>query len=379
MLNQASANMIRPMVSYRALQVGVDPANLGLLSAVFSIAPLLFALQIGRLLDRRNELLFIVGGNVVMGLSGLALAASDSAASVFLLFGVLGLGHFVAAFATQPLLARFSHPGNYDQRFAAYSFAASVGQMLGPAAAGAVAGRGSPEEITRALVAGSLIALVLLCTLVLVRPPGSARPATPGPSGSRDGPSLVALLRVPEVGRAILVSATVLSAIDIVIVYLPALGEERLWTASLVGALLAVRAGSSMAMRMVLGWLAAHYERRLLLITSMAVSAAALAAVPFVDSIPLMFLLMIAAGAGLGIGQPMTMAWVASLAPPGSRATLLSVRVMGNGVGQVVLPVGAGTMAVVAGAAGVLGATGALVALSLLLGFAGRRPARPDP
>jgi hypothetical protein len=98
-----------------------------------------------------------------------------------------------------------------------------------------------------------------------------------------------------------------------------------------------------------------------------------------VDSIPLTVVLMIAAGAGLGIGQPMTMAWVASLAPPGTRATLLSVRVMGNGVGQVVLPIVAGTMAVVAGAGGVLGATGLLVAVSLLMGFAGRPAARPSP
>jgi MFS family permease len=377
MLNQASANMVRPMVSYRALEVGVDPANLGLLSAVFSVAPLLFALRIGRLLDRRNELWFIVGGNVVMGLSGLALAASGTAIEVFLLFGVFGLGHFVAAFATQPLLARFSDPGNYDQRFAAYSFSASVGQMLGPAAAGAVAGRGSSDEITRALVVGSLVALGLLATLALVRPPGPSRPSPPA-IAERGGPSLLTLLRLPEVGRAILVSTTVLSAIDLVIIYLPALGQERLWTASLVGTLLAIRAGSSMAMRMVLGWLAARYERRILLISSMAVSAAALLAVPFVDSVPVMVGLMIAAGAGLGIGQPMTMAWVASLAPPGTRATLLSVRVMGNGAGEVVLPIVAGTMALVAGAGGVLGATGALVAGSVLLGFA-RRPPAPPP
>ena len=76
-------------------------------------------------------------------------------------------------------------------------------------------------------------------------------------------------------------------------------------------------------------------------------------------------------------GQPMTMAWVASLAPPGTRATLLSVRVMGNSVGEVVLPIGAGSMAVLAGAGGVLGATGALVAASMVLGFAGRRRDRP--
>jgi MFS family permease len=380
MLNQAASNLIRPMVSYRALEVGVDPANLGLLSAVFSVAPLLFALRIGRLLDRRNEIRFILGGNLVMAASGFALAGSSSAVAVFAFFGVFGLGHFVAAFATQPLLARFSNPKNFDQRFAAYSFSASVGQAFGPALGGVVAGSGSSDEITRALLVGSLIALGLVLPVALVRPPGPSRPAaTPGLPADRPPeaePSLLAILRMPDVTRAILVSATVLSAIDIVIIYLPALGEERSWTASLVGTLLALRAGSSMATRLVLGWLAAHYERRFLLITSMAVSAIALLAVPLVDSIPVMAVLMVAAGAGLGIGQPMTMAWVAALAPPQIRATLLSVRVMGNGVGEVVLPVVAGLMAAFAGAGGVLAATGALTGISIVLGFGGRRRER---
>jgi MFS family permease len=378
MLNQASANMIRPMVSYRALEVGVDPANLGLLSAAFSVAPLLFALRIGRLLDRRSELLFIVGGSVMMAVSGLALAASGSAVMIFLLFGVFGLGHFVAAFATQPLVARMSQPENYDQRFAAWSFAASVGQMLGPAFAGGVAGRGSPDEITWALLLGSLLSLGPLVPLALVRPPGPARPtpAATSATGAGAGPSLMAILRIPDVVRAIVLSATVISAIDIVIIYLPALGQERLWTASTVGALLAVRAGSTMAMRLVLGWLAARYGRRILLISSMFVSAAALLALSFIDWVPLVVILMIAAGAGLGIGQPTTTAWVAALAPPGTRATLLSVRVMGGSAGEVILPVVAGTMAVVAGAGGALGATGLLVAISLAWGFAGRRATR---
>jgi hypothetical protein len=102
-----------------------------------------------------------------------------------------------------------------------------------------------------------------------------------------------------------------------------------------------------------------------LLGVSMAVSAAALAALPFVGAVPLVALLMAAAGAGLGIGQPLTMSWVASLAPSGARATALSVRLMGNRVGQVALPMVVGTVAAFAGAGGVLGATGVVIALSL--------------
>ena len=297
----------------------------------------------------------------------------------------------MAAFSVQPLVARFSHHGNYDRRFAAYSFAASIGQMLGPAIGGLVAGGGTHDEIGRAITLGSLLALFLLVPLALVRPPAPTRlptqpatPVAPAPlapaptAGSAPSPTparrlgLMEILRMPDVARAILVSTTVLSAIDIVIIYLPALGEERAWAASLVGGLLALRAGSSMATRLVLGWLAARFERRTILIWSMGISAASLLALPIAGPVPLIALLMIGAGAGLGIGQPLTMAWVAALAPAGVRATLLSVRVMGNSVGEVLLPVAAGSMAAVGGAAGVLAATGAIVAISLAWAFAGK-------
>jgi MFS family permease len=337
---------------------------------------LLVAVPIGRALDRRGELGFIAAGNILMAGCAVALAASDTPLPIFVLFGFHGLGHFMAAFATQPLLARFSHQGNYDQRFAAYSFAASVGQMLGPAIGGVLAGDGSHEGVSRAILASAAVAAILLVPLALARPPASSRP-TPGAGASvrtTPPPSLPAILRMPDVVKAIVVSTTVLSAIDIIIIYLPALGEERLWSASLVGLLLAIRAGSSMTMRLVLGGLAARFDRRVLLIASMAVSAVALLAVPFVEPVAVVALLMVAAGAGLGVGQPLTMAWVAALAPPGMRATLLSVRVMGNSVGEVALPVVAGTVALIGGAAGVLAATGLITAVSLVWGFGRPRP-----
>ena len=52
-------------------------------------------------------------------------------------------------------------------------------------------------------------------------------------------------------------------------------------------------------------------------------------------------------------------------AAPGTRGTALSVRLMGNRVGQVALPVVAGSVAAFAGAGGVLAVTGLIVALSL--------------
>ena len=73
-VNQTGQNLLRPMASYRALDLGMDATALGVLSASFAIAPLIVALRIGRWIDATGELPFILGGTVLMGVAGLGLA-----------------------------------------------------------------------------------------------------------------------------------------------------------------------------------------------------------------------------------------------------------------------------------------------------------------
>jgi MFS family permease len=362
--NQASVNLIRPVVSYKALAMGVEPASLGLLSAIYSLAPLAITFRIGRLVDRYGEMPFIVGGTIAMAVGSVGIAVVDSPAWLYVWLALLGVGQIVAVVAVQGMVARGHDESGYDRRFAAFSLSASIGQGIGPAVGGVLVGSGSIGEINFALFAGAAIGLLVLPAAALVRAPMGSRPAAKD-AESGGGVSLLEMLRTPGILRAILVSTTILSSIDILIFYLPALGEERSWPASLVGGLLALRAVSTVAIRAGLPILVARYGRGNLLKGSMAVSAVALMAIPFIHDVPVLVALMVALGAGLGIGQPLTMAWVATIAAPGTRATALAVRLMGNRVGQVALPVAAGAVAAFAGAAGVLGVTGLIVAASL--------------
>jgi hypothetical protein len=71
----------------------------------------------------------------------------------------------------------------------------------------------------------------------------------------------------------------------------------------------------------------------------------------------------------------MTMSWVATRATVGSRGTAMSLRLLGNRVGQVAIPLAAGGVAAVAGTAGVLATAGVTVAISAAVaaGFRQRR------
>ena len=178
------------------------------------------------------------------------------------------------------------------------------------------------------------------------------------------------LLRLPGLVRALLISCVVLSAVDITLVYLPALGADRGLAAGFVGLLLTLRAVASMTSRLFLGRLVEWVGRRRLMIVSVALSAVSMAVVaaplPTVPWRPW----SCSWGWASGVGQPLTMSWLAEVAPPGLRGRAMSLRLTGNRLGQVLLPSAVGLVAAGVGAAGVLAATAAALAA---VGVAARR------
>jgi MFS family permease len=62
LLMQSSVNAVRPIVSYSALDLGADAAELGLIAAGFAMLSLVVVIPVGRLIDRHREMPFIVGG-----------------------------------------------------------------------------------------------------------------------------------------------------------------------------------------------------------------------------------------------------------------------------------------------------------------------------
>lgn len=361
-LLQAATAVARPMGSYRALEIGMEPSSLGVVAAAFAIAPVVFALSIGRSIDRHGEFPFLAGATAVMAIASIGLAFTGSAIALLTFTAILGLGQLVFVVANQTLVGSRSPEGAYDRRFGHLSFVASFGQLIGPAGAGLIAGAGSREGTTMALLFGAILSLVAVPLIVRLwrTDPG---PIVARSSRSEERPSVLSILRMPGMGPAMLASMTVLATMDVIVVYLPALGEERGLTVATVGALLAVRAGASMASRLLLGRLIDWLGRERLMLVSLTVAAIAVAALAYLP-LPVMFPVMAVAGVTLGVCQPMTMSWVAARATAGARGTAMSLRLLGNRVGQVIIPLAAGSLAAVTGTAGVLAAAGLTVAVS---------------
>ncbi|GAA1746628.1 MFS transporter [Aeromicrobium alkaliterrae] len=374
---QAVTFLLRPASTYQAISLDVPGGALGAIGATFAIVPLLLAIPVGGLVDRLGEKRLMVGGAVLMiGASTVFLTAAESVAGLVVANALLGAAHLACVIGQQSLVANTAAPGQLDARFGYYTFMASLGQAAGPSLIAAVAGTSVQPDTRPIFILAAAMSSALLVTSLLVP---LHRRSVDQRAEARGG--LVALLRTPGLGRALTTSAIILSAVDLTLVYLPALGAERELTAATVGALLTVRAVFSMASRLLLGRLSAWLGRTRLMATSIVVTAGALlvCAVPLPPAV--LFLVVALMGLGLGVGQPLTMSWLTEQAPPAQRGTALSLRLAGNRVGQVLIPTTLGVAAVGTGAPGVLAATGVAVGASglLLRGFnIDTRPPDPD-
>jgi MFS family permease len=358
LLFQAVTFLLRPTASYRAIELDVSSAWLGVLAASFALAPLAVALPAGDAADRYGERRVLVLGATVVCVSALLyLLLSGSFAGLLVATVVLGAGHLLCTVAQQAMVANLIPVRRIDSAYGYYTFFGALGQAAGPGLLALFGATGSLPDSGAAFLAGLGLASAMVAVTFLARP--TPRRAEAVPTAQR---AVSSLMKTPGLTKALVVSSVVLSSMDITLVYLPALGAEQGLAVGLVGALLMVRAIASMGSRLLLGRLSELLGRRIFLVSSIAVSAVATGIVPFPVPVAALVVAMVVMGFGFGVCQPLTLSWLAEIAPPGLRGRVMSLRLVVNRFGQVVIPAGIGLVASGLGAAGVLWLTAAALA-----------------
>ena len=365
-LIQATTFLLRPAGSYQALAIQAPASLLGLIGAGFALVPVLLALPVGRLVNRLGERRLMLAGSLVTVAASLVfLFGSGSITGLLLANAILGAGHLGCVISHQTLVANGSAASRLDTMFGYYTFSASLGQAVGPLLISTLAGSAVQPETARMFLAGTVMsaALVLLAGFTVPAAADHGRSLAFGEDAGR----ITHLLRTHGLLRALATSAVIVSAVDLIVVYLPAFGAEQGLSAGLVGVLLTVRALFSMASRVLLGRMSSAFGRTRLMVASILVSAGALGAVTIPMPVWGLFIVLAAMGLGLGIGQPLTISWLIEQTPPRQRGVALSLRLGGNRIGQLSVPSVMGLLAAGLGAAGVLTATALAVASTLLL------------
>ena len=350
----------RPLISYLALSLGAGPAELGMIASAFAVLAIAGAIPLGRLIDRVGERPIMSAGAMLCATVCALLPAMDSIFLLAVAMALLGIGQMMAVVGAHTMLASHGPVEKRPFRIGLYTSAASLGHAIGPASAGIIIGddvSGGAAPVALLGAAGvSILAAVLAVPL-----PGPAREHARA-DGSRLRPSARATLRLPGMVPALTAGVISLTAVDILVAYLPAYGEERAISPQTIGFALATLSLAQMISRIGLGWLLERFGHVAVLVGSIALAAVVIPVLILQISEPLLLAVMAVAGLGLGLAQPLTLVWVAVATPPESRGLAMGVRMGGNRFGQLLVPVAVGATAGQLGIAAILATVAGLLA-----------------
>ena len=363
-LAQATIYVLRPMITYRAIELDANTVQIGIIAALYALFPVLLALQFGSLVGKIGEGKFIIGGTVSLAATALALVFANSVVTLAIATAFAGVSHLACMVGGQSMIALRTPRENLDKYFGYYTFSASLGHLVGPLIAALVAGSDGtlPKSISSAFLLGFLLCVIALSPVIKW---WREKPSFAAKSDQGTYSAAFSLMKKPGMSAAIYVSIAISSVADVLVVFLPLFGTENNFSSYAIGIILAIRAGTTMISRFFLGRLSNHFSTSQLLMVSTLISVLACAAMAFAKTPFSLGAIVFIAGFSLGVGQPLTMSLVSQKTAANERALAVSARLMGNRFGQFLVPAGAGAIAASAGAGGVFIALAILLATSL--------------
>lgn len=347
---------LRMTAPLQALHEGFSAWTVGLLLALFALAPVLSALYAGRLADRHGyhrpvalAVALTIGGGVLAVASSL-LGGVPHVALMCVAAMCMGAGTNIGMLTIQRTAGLSARDSTERVRiFSWLGVAPSFSNVLGPVAAGFVIdGLG----FTAAYVMLTLLPLATLVTARLV-------PRLPPPVVEhRADRTAWDLLKVPGFSRLLAVNWLLSMCWDVHIFAVPVLGHERGFNASTIGVILGTFTLSVTLVRLVIPWMAHRLSELTVLRTAMVGTGIIFALYPLAPNALLMGVCAALLGLTLGSVQPMVMSMLHHITPDHRHGEALALRSMAMNTSSTLMPL-------------LFGATGALVGASLLFWLVG--------
>jgi MFS family permease len=360
-LAQTLILLMRITTSYRTIELELPVIWLGIIATGFAIVPTFTALSVGRWIDRGNDAKACWIGAALIFAACIGFWASSQSAITLLAYSVLlGFGHMFCMAGHQMLAIRAGGAQNRESVLGYYMVAASIGQGLGPFIVGWLAGSAALAPAQQLFAIGLIAAGSGVVIALMIRP-------RPRHSRAHETGAVMPIRQLLKLRgfTAIMISSVVtITALDLLVIYLPLLGAERQIDANNIGLLLTVRSFAALVSRSFYVRLIHGMGRSPLTLASMLGSAAGFLVLAIPLSLPVMYAVLIALGFAMGIASTLTISSVVHLAPPHAYGTALTLRMTGNRAGQIIFPALAGLLAAATGVAGILLAIGLGLAAS---------------
>ena len=340
---QGGIYVVRPIISYKSLELGADAALVGLIGATFALAPLIFAIRIGQSVDKGKSGYAMLWGSIILALTTIGLLFIDSIPLLMLAMPMLGIGHLLCMVGGQTMIANRSQSVQYERNFGLFTFYASLGHAFGPLIGGWLADSGEVRVDANAAFTFAIFMFGLAIASVLKL--STKKENQPVPEKTNSKVSVREVLAVPTFKSAIFVASATTSVVDVMLIFLPLFGRELGISVADIGLLLAMRSVASMGVRVILGQMTKWLGLKRILVWGAVVTLVSMVALALVKDFWSIAVIMLVSGFAMGIGQPATMAWVSRISNADSRGLAIAVRLTANRFGQVALPAVAGLVA----------------------------------
>ncbi len=330
---QLMIQLTRPLLPLYATNLGASTLEIGILTAVYAFFPLLFAIHAGKITDRIGDRIPIIFGMIFASLGLLIPYLIQTLWSLYISQIIVGMSHIFIIISLQNVLGNAATKENRDHYFGIFSMVVALSQFIGPVIGGYLA---EYTSYSFAFFVSAIIGSVPIVTAFWIPVLVAKKLEEPVPE---EGGSALKLLKIPLLRKALAGSALVLYSRDIFVAYFPLYAASLNISDSNIGWIIALQGLAMVPIRFFLAKLTVWMGRERLLLTSILVAGISFVIIPFTSNVPLLMLLAITMGAGLGCGQPLSMTTIYNASPKSKTGEVLGLRLATNRISQLIAPI----------------------------------------
>jgi MFS family permease len=344
-LNHLAYTGCRVTVSLLALHEGASALAVGALMSLFALLSVVISVPVGRLVDRIGAFPPLGAAAVAVFAGMLLPVAWPGLHALFPAALAIGTGFGVYFVVINNMCGALGRPEDRARNFSWLALGFSTGGFCGPILAGFSI---DTLDFRAAFVVLAIFPAIALVPLVKRRhalPQGHRGRGAVSPGGLRE------LLREPQLRAAFLVSGLLAMGWDLFSFAMPIYGTRIGLSPTTIGLVMASFAAATFAVRLALPVFARRVKEWTVIRAALFGAGASFMLFPLARDLATLTLLSFLLGIWLGCAQPLIMALLYAVSPPGRQGEVVGVRTMMLSTSSTLLPLVFGALGAVLGMA----------------------------
>lgn len=349
----------RIATSLYALSLHASEFTVGVLIALFALLPMIFAVPMGRLIDRTGIRKPMTWGCISISVGCAIPSIVSGLPALYPAVVLIGTGFMAIHIGSQHAVGAMSNMETRPVNFGWLALAFSVSSFLGPVIAGFVI-----DHIN------FRTAYVICCGFALlavgfIRAGDLDQIRLAAHEQRKASGSTLDLLRDPEMRRIYLVGILLASAWDLFNFVTPIYGTRMGFSASTIGLVLGCFSIATFTVRLAMPWIARYYTEWQVLTAALVLAVISYAVLPFMQQPASMMAVAAALGLALGSSQSNVLTLLHHAAPAGRAGEAIGIRATIGNTCQVVLPLAFGAAGATLGLFTVFWGIGAMIGIGI--------------